>query len=92
MGFIYNALICLNEENKRFSNSLFLSLYLIFFSSSLTLCFYLNVKQLKRIGFIVIYLIVLMKKTKCSQILLPRISVLGFSLLVRQLKHKGFFL
>jgi hypothetical protein len=31
-----------------------------------------------------------MKKTKGSQILLPRIGVLDFSLLVRQLKHKGF--
>jgi hypothetical protein len=31
-----------------------------------------------------------MKKTKCSQILLPIIGVLDFSLLVRQLKYKGF--
>jgi hypothetical protein len=51
-SFICNALNCLNEEYERFSNSLFLSLYLIFFSSSLTLCFYLNVRQLKRICFI----------------------------------------
>jgi hypothetical protein len=50
--FINNALNFLNEENKRFSNCLFLSLYLIFFSSSLALC-----------------IIVLMKKTKGSQIL-----------------------
>jgi hypothetical protein len=49
-GFIYNALNCLNEENKRFSNLSF-SLYLIF-SSFLALCLYLNVRQLKRIGFI----------------------------------------
>jgi preprotein translocase subunit SecG len=52
MGFICNALNCLNKENKRFLNCLFLSLYLIFFSSSLALC-----------------LIVLMKKTKSSQII-----------------------
>jgi hypothetical protein len=39
-GFIYNALNCLNKENKRFSNSFFLSLYLIFFSSSLTFFFF----------------------------------------------------
>jgi hypothetical protein len=39
-SFICNAFNCLNEENKRFSNSLFLSLYLIFFSSSLALCFF----------------------------------------------------
>jgi hypothetical protein len=51
-GFICNALNCLNEENKRFSNCLFLSLYLIFFSSSFAL-----------------YLIVLMMKTKCLQII-----------------------
>jgi hypothetical protein len=51
-SFICNALNCLNEENKMFSNCLFLSLYLIFFSSSLDLC-----------------LIVLMKKTKGSQII-----------------------
>jgi hypothetical protein len=74
MNFIRNALNCLNEENERFSNSLFLSFYLIFFSSSLTLCFYLNV----------IYLIVLMKKTKCSQILFLYfylfLSSLAFSL------------
>jgi hypothetical protein len=31
MDFICNALNCINEENKMFSNSLFLSLYLIFF-------------------------------------------------------------
>jgi hypothetical protein len=52
MSFIFNALNFLNEENKSFSNSLFLSLYLIFFSSSLTLC-----------------LIILMNKTKGSQII-----------------------
>jgi hypothetical protein len=46
-SFICNALNCLNEENKRSSNSLFLSLYLIFFSSFLALCLYLNVKKLK---------------------------------------------
>jgi hypothetical protein len=51
-SFIFNALNFLNEENKSFSNSLFLPLYLILFSSSLTLC-----------------LIVLMKKTKGSQII-----------------------
>jgi hypothetical protein len=51
-GFICNALNCLNEENKKFSNCLFLSLYLIFFSSSLALYLYLNVRQLKCIGFI----------------------------------------
>jgi hypothetical protein len=37
-SFIFNTLNFLNEENKSFSNYLFLSLYLIFFSSSLTLC------------------------------------------------------
>jgi hypothetical protein len=37
-GFICNALDCLNKENKSFSNSLFLLLYLIFFSYSLALC------------------------------------------------------
>jgi hypothetical protein len=52
MSFICNALNFLNEENKRFSNCLFLSLYLIFFLSSVGLC-----------------LIVLMKKTKGSQII-----------------------
>jgi hypothetical protein len=31
-----------------------------------------------------------MKKTKDLQILLPRIGVLDFCLLVRQLKYKGF--
>jgi hypothetical protein len=57
-SFICNALNCLNEKkkkkkkNKRISNSLFLSLYLIFFSSSPTLCLYLNARQLKLIGFI----------------------------------------
>jgi hypothetical protein len=40
------------KKNKRISNSLFLSLYLIFFSSSPALCLYLNVRQLKLIGFI----------------------------------------
>jgi hypothetical protein len=55
MGFICNALNCLNEKkkkNKRFLNCLFLSFYLIFFSSSHALC-----------------LIVLMKKTKDSQLI-----------------------
>jgi hypothetical protein len=51
-GFICNALNCLNEENKRFSNCLFLSLYLIFFSSSLALYLNISVRQLKCIGFI----------------------------------------
>jgi hypothetical protein len=75
-SFICNALKCLNEENKNFSNSLFLPLYLIFFSlfgmhlidiltkktksslylifflSSLTLCLYLNVRQLNHMCFI----------------------------------------
>jgi hypothetical protein len=50
-SFICNALNFLNEENNWFSNCLFLSLYLIFFSSSFTL-----------------YLVVLMKKRKGSQI------------------------
>jgi hypothetical protein len=50
--FICNALNCLNEENKSFSNSLFLPLYLISFSYSLALCLYINMRQLKRIGFI----------------------------------------
>jgi hypothetical protein len=53
MSFICNALnlcpptlvwTCPKKKKKRFSNSLFLSL---FFSSSLTLCLYLNMKQLK---------------------------------------------
>jgi hypothetical protein len=35
--FICNALNYFNEENKRFLNCLFLSLYLIFFLSSLAL-------------------------------------------------------
>jgi hypothetical protein len=39
------------KKTKGFQNLSF-SLYLIFFSSSLTLCFYLNVRQLKHIGFI----------------------------------------
>jgi hypothetical protein len=52
MSFICNELNFLNEENEKFSNCLFLSLYLILFSSSLALC-----------------LIVLIKKTKCSQII-----------------------
>jgi hypothetical protein len=51
-GVICNALNFLNEENKIFSNCLFLSLYLIFFLSYFTF-----------------YLIVLMKNTKCSQII-----------------------
>jgi hypothetical protein len=51
-SFICNALNCLNEENKNFSNSLFLPLYLIFFSSTLILCLYINMRQLKCIGFI----------------------------------------
>jgi hypothetical protein len=71
-SFIYNALNCLNEENKKFSNSL----YLIFFSSSLTLCLYLNVKQLKP---------TLLKSTKNCDI-----GVLDVSHLVRQLKTNGF--
>ena len=50
-GFICNALNYLNEKKKGFQIVSF-SLYLIFFSSSLTLC-----------------LIVLMKKTKGSQII-----------------------
>jgi hypothetical protein len=37
MSFICNALNFLNEENKRFLNCLFLSLYLIFFLSFLAL-------------------------------------------------------
>jgi hypothetical protein len=35
-NFVCNALNCLNEQNKKFLNSLFLFLYLIFFSSFLT--------------------------------------------------------
>jgi hypothetical protein len=61
-GFICNALNCLNEVNKRFSNCLFLSLYLTFFLSSLVLC-----------------LIVLMKKTKGSQIISLFIFLFYFS-------------
>jgi hypothetical protein len=45
--FICNALNCLNEENKMFSNYLFLSLYLIFFSSSLALCLIVLMKKAK---------------------------------------------
>jgi hypothetical protein len=37
-GSICKALNFLNKENKRFSNCLFLILYLILFSFSLTLC------------------------------------------------------
>jgi hypothetical protein len=44
---ICNASNYLNEENKKFSNYLCLSLYLIFFSSFFALYLYLNVKQLK---------------------------------------------
>jgi hypothetical protein len=47
MDFICNALNFLNEENKRFSNCLFLSLYLIFFLSSLTLCLIVLMKKTK---------------------------------------------
>jgi hypothetical protein len=46
-GFICNILNFFNEENKRFSNCLFLSLYLIFFSSSLTLCLIVLMKKTK---------------------------------------------
>jgi hypothetical protein len=46
--FICNAFNCLNEENKRFSNCLFLFLYLIFFSSSLTLCLIVLMKKNKK--------------------------------------------
>jgi hypothetical protein len=55
MSFIYNALNCLNEENKRFSNCLFLSLYLIFFSSSLTLCLIVLMKKTKGLQIISLY-------------------------------------
>jgi hypothetical protein len=44
-GFICNALNFLNEENKRFSNCLFL--YLIFFLSSFTLCLIVLMKKIK---------------------------------------------
>jgi hypothetical protein len=43
--FICNALNFPNEENKMFSNCLFLSLYLIFFSSSLALCLIVLMKK-----------------------------------------------
>jgi hypothetical protein len=46
-GSICNALNFLNEENKKFSNCHFFSLYLIFFSSSLTLCLIVLMKKTK---------------------------------------------
>ena len=54
-GFICNALNFLNEENKRFSNCLFFSLYLIFFSSSLTLCLIALMKKTKGLQIIYLY-------------------------------------
>jgi hypothetical protein len=54
MGFICNALNCLNEKKTKAFQILSFNLpnYLIFFSSSLTLCLYINMRQLKYIGFI----------------------------------------
>jgi hypothetical protein len=47
-----NIFNCLNEENKRFTNSLSLSLYYYFLLFSLAFSLYLNVRQLKRMSFI----------------------------------------
>jgi hypothetical protein len=47
-GFICNIFNCLNEENKRFTNSL----SLFFFLSSLAFSLYFNVRQLKCMSFI----------------------------------------
>jgi hypothetical protein len=55
-SFICNALNFLNEENKRFSNCLFLSLYLILFSSSLVLCLIVLIKKTKGLQIISISL------------------------------------
>jgi hypothetical protein len=55
-GFICNTSNCVNEENKRFSNCLFLSLYLIFFSSSLALCLIVLMKKTKGSQIIYLYL------------------------------------
>jgi hypothetical protein len=46
--YICNIFNCLNEKNKRFTN--YLSLF--FFLSSIALCLYFNVRQLKCMGFI----------------------------------------
>jgi hypothetical protein len=54
-GFICNTLNCLNEENKRMSNCLFLSLYLIFFSSPLPLCLSVLTKKTKGSQIISLY-------------------------------------
>jgi hypothetical protein len=59
MGFICNALNFLNEENKKFSNCLFLSLDLIFFSSSLTLCLIFLMKKTKDLQIISLFIFLL---------------------------------
>jgi hypothetical protein len=46
-GFFCNALNFLNEENEKVSNCFFLSLYLIFLSSSIALCLIVLVKKIK---------------------------------------------
>jgi hypothetical protein len=63
-GFICNALNFLNEENKRFLNCLFLSLYLIFFSSSLALCLIVLMNKTK--GLQIIFLFIFLLIFSCS--------------------------
>ena len=106
-GFICNALNCLNEENKRFSNCLFLSLYLIFFSSSFALYLIFLMKKTKCLQIISIFIFLFIfscsyhiyKKAKfrrrnCLELRHVSIffnsNVCLDSLLVRQLKHRGF--
>ena len=52
MSFICNILNCLNQENKRFTNFLFLFLSFFFLLFSLTFSLYLNMRQLKCKSFI----------------------------------------
>ena len=63
-GFMCNALNFLNEENKRFLDSLFLSFYLVFFSSSIAL--YLIVIMKKTKGLQIISLFIFLLIFSCS--------------------------
>jgi hypothetical protein len=55
MGLICNTFNFLNEENKWFSNCLFLSLYLIFLSSSLASYLIVLIKKTKGLQIISLY-------------------------------------
>jgi hypothetical protein len=56
-GFICNALNCLNEENKMFSNCL--SIYLIFCSSSVALCLIVLMKKIKSLQIVCFFIFLL---------------------------------